>query len=223
VTGVDEFRLADDLFAIALDHRAGRHTIADHTLRIGLAGALLIELLLEDCVQAVGERLRVTGEKPGDSVTLRIHEHLKAEPEHTLRTWLLFVAKTAVEEVGERLALRRLVRRNVNRRLLGADVVRWEAPSDRIAVALDWRATRLAMKLGAGAIAEFSIATLSDASLVALCHATDITQRLLRDGGPGSHAYVDDIHRQLAANHPAIHLVATRVGELVGTGTFTHR
>jgi Golgi phosphoprotein 3 (GPP34) len=223
MTSPDDLRLADDLFVIALDHWAGRHTVADHTLRMGLAGGLLIELLIEDCVQLTGERLRPTDAKPGDSVTLRILEHLKAEPEHTLRTWLLFIGKTAVQDVGDRLALRRLLRKNVTRRLLGADTVRWEAPSDRIGVWLDWRGPRLTMKLGAGPIPEFSIATVSDASLVALCHATDLTKRLLRDAGPDPRAYVDSIHRQLADKHPAIHTVAQRVGELVGTSTFTHR
>ncbi|MEV6964437.1 GPP34 family phosphoprotein [Hamadaea sp. NPDC051192] len=220
--GVDELRPADDLFVIALDHRAGRHTVADHTLRVGLAGGLLIELIIEGCIQLAGDRLQVTDMTPGDSVTLRILEHLTAEPEHTLRTWLLFIGKTAVEDIGERLVLRRLLRRNIIRRLLGSDIVRWAAPSDRLSVFLDWRGPRLTMKLGAGPIPEFSIATLPDASLVALCHAMDLTTRLLRDAGPDSHAYVDQIHRQLADQHPAIHTVAQRVGELVGTSTFTH-
>lgn len=223
MTSPDDLRLADDLFVIALDHWAGRHVVAEQTLRMGLAGGLLIELLIEECVQLTGERFRPTEGKPGDSVTMRILEHLKAEPEHTLRTWLLFIGKTAVEEVGERLALRRQVRKSVTRRLLGTELVRWEAPNERIGVSLDWRGPRLAQKLGAGPHREFGIATVSDASLVALCHATDLTKRLLRDAGPDSYAYVDDVHRKLADKHPAIHAVALRVGELVGTSTFTHR
>ena len=221
MTSPDELRIADDLFLIALDDRTGRHLVEARMLGIGLAGALLIEMLIDGTIQLVNERLRPTGTVPPDAVTHRVLAHIQSEPHHDIGTWLAFIGRTSAEDVGERLQLQRLLRKTETRRLLGGSSVLYQPISDKTAAAVAWRPMRLAMKLGAGAHFERGIKTLSEAALVVLCHAIGLTQRVLRDGGPPSYAYLGEIHQELARSYPAMHQLAARVGELVGAATFT--
>jgi len=219
----DELRVADDLFLIALDDRTGQHVVEARTLGYGLAGALLIELLLSESVRLFEHRLRPTGTLPKDSVTHRILDVIESEPGHGLPAWLKFIEKTAIDDVGKRLQLQGLVRRTESRRLLGGSTVRYEPASDVIAASIGWRPERLAVMLGARRY-ERGIKTAADAALAVLCHAIGLTQRVLKDAeGPDPYAYLDEIHQELARSFTSIHRVAAGVGELAGGATFTNR
>jgi len=223
----EELRVADDLFLIALDDRTGQHVVDARTLGYGLAGALLIELLLNESVRLVEDHLRPADKLPEDAVTHRIFDLVKAEEagreRHGLAAWLKFVEKTAIDDVYMRLRQQRLVRRTESRRLLGGSTVRYEPTSDVIAASIGWRPQRLAVMLGARRY-ERGIKTAADAALAVLCHAIGLTQRVLKDAdGPEPYAYLDEIHRELARSFTSIYQVAAGVGELAGSATFTNR
>ena len=225
MSGQDQFRVADDLFLIALDDRTGDHVVETRTLGYGLAGALLVELLLNESVRLVEDHLRPADKLPEDAVTHRIFDLVKAERErHGLAAWLKFVEQTAIDDVYMRLRQQRLVRKTESRRLLGrGSVVRYEPTSDVVAASIGWRPERLAVLLGARRY-ERGIKTAADAALVVLCHAIGLTHRVLKDaGGPEPYAYLDEIHRELARSFPSIYKVAAGVGELAGSATFTNR
>lgn len=215
--------LADDLFLVALDEWVGRHRVVPRLLSLGLAGGLLTELLLDEAITLVGGRLRLGNAPPSSGVTHMIRDRIAAEPHHDLRTWLLFIAKSATDEVAGRLSRTGWIHATEQGGRLRKPAVLYKASSRVVGPDVAWRALRLSTALGASSVAESrGIETWPDAVLVVLCHAIGLTGYLLRDGGPECHTYLDAIHVGVAAHLPAIHEVATAVGELVGTATFTH-
>ncbi|HTX83306.1 MAG TPA: GPP34 family phosphoprotein [Streptosporangiaceae bacterium] len=54
-------RLADDLYLMAHDERSGRQLLSARAAGLGLAGALLAELVLAGCVGIASGRVAVTG------------------------------------------------------------------------------------------------------------------------------------------------------------------
>jgi hypothetical protein len=97
--------VADDLYLLAHDDRTGRPLLAPRALGIGLAGALLAELMLGGSIS-----LRRDGSVaahrswPADDLARRVRDQVAAEREpHPLREWLLFFARTAAGDVAWRL------------------------------------------------------------------------------------------------------------------------
>lgn len=101
--------LADEFFLIALDDRTGRLRLSSKVFGLGAAGALLGELLLEE---REGDRLRVLSQRPpGDALTHGTLDRLLTETvAHPVRTWLVFLARTATEQVADRLWRNGIVR-----------------------------------------------------------------------------------------------------------------
>ncbi|MEV0134690.1 GPP34 family phosphoprotein [Dactylosporangium sp. NPDC050688] len=137
--------LADEFFCIAREDWNGRSLLHPRTLGLGLAGALLGELVLfgriaiNDSVICVVRR-----DPPEDPLAHETLTHLLTQPQHRdVRTWLAYLAETATDEVGQRLA-RAGVWRREERRRFGRVRVSW-LPADVNVVA--WRPIRLAGRL----------------------------------------------------------------------------
>ena len=117
--------LADEFFFLALDDRTGRPRLSPKVLGLGMAGALLGELLLEDRITIEGDRLRVLSLRPpADALTHTTLDRLVAETTpHPVRTWLVFLARTAVEQVAERLWRGGHIQREQTRRLWRTETI----------------------------------------------------------------------------------------------------
>ena len=116
--------LADDFFLIAHDDRDGRSRLSPKSVELGLAGALIGELVLEQRVLVEGPRLRViSGEPPSDALAHTTLATMLAEPQHReVRTWLAYLGQTAVNAVGARLVRGGVVEQAQVRRLLRTTV-----------------------------------------------------------------------------------------------------
>jgi len=98
--------VADDLYLLAHDDRAGRPLLPPRPLGTGLAGALLAELMLARCIGLRSDTAVVIGQDVppaavGGHVLLR---QIAGEPSPLpVRAWLGFLGRTAARDVALRL------------------------------------------------------------------------------------------------------------------------
>jgi hypothetical protein len=103
VTGGDPGRLADAFFLMAHDEATGKPRLPERIAGLGLAAALLGELVLTGRAQARDGGIAVLDAEPcDDELSGRVLEFLKQE-QHPTRTWLAFFGRSAHEEVALRL------------------------------------------------------------------------------------------------------------------------
>src|SRR5262245_59756598 len=99
--------VADDLYLLAHNDVTGRPYIQPRPLGLGLAGGLLAELILAGAVSLSEDLITVIADlhRRSDGLTHRVLGLLAGEREaHTMRDWLVFLARTAVADVASRLA-----------------------------------------------------------------------------------------------------------------------
>ena len=137
--------LADEFFCVARSDRTGRPLLHPRAFGLGLAGALLGELVLFGRVTIDDGRICVVHrDPPADALAHATLAQLVTLSQHReVRTWLAFLAETATDAVGQRLALAGVWRRAEHRRF-GRARVSW-LPVDVNVVA--WRPVRLARVL----------------------------------------------------------------------------
>ena len=97
--------LADDLYLMAHHERTGRLLLSARAAGLGLAGALLAELMLASCVGVVGGQVAVTGAAaPDDGLAAGVLGLLASEqPPRPVADWLAFLGRTAPADVARRL------------------------------------------------------------------------------------------------------------------------
>ena len=97
--------LADDLYLMAHDERTGRLLLSARAAGLGLAGAVLAELVLAGCVRVTGGQLTATGvAPPGDGLAAGVLSVLASEqPPRPVADWLAFLGRTAPADVATRL------------------------------------------------------------------------------------------------------------------------
>jgi hypothetical protein len=95
-------RLADDLYLIAHHERTGRPLLAPRAVGLGLAGALLGELILADAISTAAGKVTVTGPALGEALSAAVLGLLAAES-RPVGDWLAFLGRTAPAEVAGRL------------------------------------------------------------------------------------------------------------------------
>lgn len=205
-------RLGDEFFFVALDDRTGRPRLSAKVLGLGLAGALLGELVLDERIGVAGDRVQVIERRPPmDALAHTILDHLVAEPgSHSVRTWLVFLARTSREQVAERLWRAGYIRRERSRRMLRTEAV--YPPTD---VNTAYAPTaRLANNLGNG-----RQLTWPEAALAGLVVATGLEGHVLYTSDPAAQDYLRHIVSHLTPDlHELVwHLHAT-VGDAVLTG-----
>ena len=98
-------RVADDLWLMAHHEVSGKPFLQPRPLGIGLAAALLGELILAGGVVLGRDGTVVAcGARPGEDLARQLQDQVAAEPErHPVPDWLLFLAQTAAERVARRL------------------------------------------------------------------------------------------------------------------------
>jgi hypothetical protein len=108
--------LANDLFFVMHDDRTGRIRLHPRLIGLGLAAAILSELMLPGRItveKAAGNvQLRLIDTTPtGDALTQTTLDHIVNEPAHPFRTWLHFLARTARADVAGRMTDAGMLRR----------------------------------------------------------------------------------------------------------------
>ncbi|MBT2234729.1 GPP34 family phosphoprotein [Nonomuraea sp. NEAU-A123] len=207
--------LADDLFFTMWDTtHAGLPYLHPSRATLGLAGALIGELVLRDRLTVEGEHLRVID-------TRRVHENvadgalasIMASPRHTaVRTWLEYLAKNAVKNVTGRLIAARLLTRE-KPTLLGRERFRYTQFTKAM-----WPSTRLRLDLD-----ERAPMTVQDMLLAALVDACDLMRVVIEDPAdrPAAAAYLTALLKERMPQ-PLKDLVGG-VRAVVGDSVLTYR
>jgi hypothetical protein len=97
--------IADDLYLLGHDDRTGRPFLGARPLGIGLAGALLAELMLGGSISLHRDGVIVAHRRwPADDLGRRVRDQVAAEGgPRPVRDWLLFFARSAAGDVASRL------------------------------------------------------------------------------------------------------------------------
>jgi hypothetical protein len=205
--------LADDFFLIAHDDRDGRSRLSPRVVELGLAGAMLGELVLEQRILVEGPRLRVLSrEPPHDPLAHTNLATMVAEAQHReVRTWLLFLGRTAVEAVGQRLARVGLVEQVQVRRLLRSET-RWLPTDVNLPTGRVVRLRRLLTGPDAMRVA--------DATLAGLAEATGLTGHVLWERDPGG---VRRLQLAITTLPPPLRDLILQVESAVGDAVLSQR
>jgi Golgi phosphoprotein 3 (GPP34) len=175
--------LADQYFLISHEDRTGRSRLHPRATGLGLAAALIGELILDGRVRIIeGDLHIVSRQPPGDALAHDLLDLLIAQPQHRdVRTWLAFISQDAALRVGERLMRFGAVEPVTRRKMLSTTTLYMpNTAAQRNAAA--WAPARLANLLVRGI--QMSI---SDRVLLGLVAATGLTRYVLYDF---------EIHRQ---------------------------
>ncbi|MDG4829996.1 GPP34 family phosphoprotein [Solwaraspora sp. WMMD1047] len=178
--------LADQFYLIGHHETTGRGRLATRCLGLGLASALLGELLYAGNVWLQDGKLRLVGRTvPQDALAHAVFDQLAAQPGHSdVRTWVQFFSGSASGLVAERLWRAGYLRPESSRRFFGGkSVVYVPADSNRAAVP----SALLSMKLR-----RRHPLYPDESFLVGLCMATGL-DRILLDGVPAEvRRYADE-------------------------------
>jgi hypothetical protein len=156
--------LADDLFLMAHSDRTGRPLLQPRAVGLGLAGALLAELTLQGRVRVFPGGVMVTDRSPpAEELALRVLRALLGEHEQLpAQTWLLFLGRSAAQDVAGRLERSGYLIQGRARRL-------WRSPPRWVPVNADWAFAPVARVQAAlrsprpGAVEGVTLAGLADA------------------------------------------------------------
>jgi hypothetical protein len=211
--GCGPMLLADDFFLISHDDRDGRSRLSPRAVEFGLAGAMLGELVLERRILVEGARLRViNADPPSDPLAHTNLATMIAETQHReVRTWLLFLGRTAVDAVGQRLARVGLVEQAQVRRLLRTST-RWLATDVNLPAGRVVRLRRL--------LTGYEPMRVADTTLAGLAEATGLTGHVLWDADQNS---VRRLQQAVTALPPPLRDLVVQVESAVGEAVLSQR
>ena len=168
--------LADELFLIGHNEYSGKCLANTDAVDLGLAGAVLGELLLSDRIAVVDGRVLVRDPRPyQDRVTdAALAELLRQREAHPPRAWVEYLSEDVRDIVGQRLASINLVRREQSRTLTLRSVVRYPAVD-----AIEAASPRVRLRY---LLDHNSQLDLGSALLASLVRATELDHVLLMEG-----------------------------------------
>ena len=164
--------LADDLFLTAHDTVKGKSLLTPATLGLGLAAALLGELVLWRRLDIADAKIVLIDDRPtGDPAATAVLDQLLREGHHrAVRDWISFLATgIAIDLVERRLSRAALVQRQEKRGLLSSKV--YFVPTDSMVAG--WPATRVRTLIGRGEMLD-----VPDLVLAGLILATGLDQHV---------------------------------------------
>ena len=169
--------LADQYFLIAHEDRTGRSRLHPRATGLGLAAALIGELVLDGHLELMDGDLHIIDRRPpGDALSHDILSLLIAQPQHReVRTWLAYLSQDAAVRVGERLIRVGAVEPVTRRKMLSTQTLYMPNSAEQRNAAA-WAPARLANLLVRGI--ELSV---SDRMLAGLIAATGLTRHVLYD------------------------------------------
>lgn len=180
--------LADDLYLMAHHEVTGKSYLHPRAIGVGLAGALLAELVLAGAIRIWPEGIAAAGRiAPPDELARRVLDLVLSE-RHPVPDWLAFLARSAQQDVARRLARREYLTLAGSRRPWRAD--RWVPVDPDCAFAPLFRAQ--------AALDPAKPVTVAGATLAGLAAACGLGSRLLPYGPKGARHCLDATIRQLA-------------------------
>lgn len=206
--------LADDLFWITHGDMSGQPQLHPRAMGLGLAAALLGELVLTGQLDiAEGVLSVLTPVSPAGAPAHPTLDQIMAEPRvRDVRSWLAFLGPHAEETVGQRLLRAGLVERHASRWRRSA--VRW-TPRDRLAAARP--SGRLYLTLTRN-----EAMSITDAVLGGLVAAVGLTRTVLFDAGTNG-ASVHRLTAWVGALPLSLHELVAQTEAAVGALVLTHR
>lgn len=165
-----ELLLADDFFFAAHDDVSGKIRLSERAIGLGLAAALLGELILFRKITLQGGEVTVVDRRQVHDalVTGLLEEIIREQETRPVRDWLRYFGRSAYELVGQRMVREGLVRVSENRRFRRSPGYR---PINLNLAA--WPIVRVAQKL-----ARQEPVTLPDIVLAGLISATGLDRYL---------------------------------------------
>ena len=209
-------RVADDLCLLAHDDVSGKPFLQPRALGVGLAGALLAELLFAGAVRIRAGGIEIPhrdpdSDSPGDYVGRYVLSLLLAEREsHPLRDWLLFLGADAENNVASRLARAGYVAETSSR--WPRRKHRWVPADPDCAFAPMIRVTAV--------LAQTRPATVADVVLTGLAIACGLGPRVLPYGPPDARHNVDVVIRKL---HPGLRELIAQTQAAIDSALLSHR
>ncbi|WP_203919676.1 GOLPH3/VPS74 family protein [Rugosimonospora africana] len=206
-------RLADDFWFVAHDDASGRSRLGTMALGLGLAGALIGELVLSGSVAVSSGRVLVLNARPlRDPDCQAIVQHMLAEPQHDVRTWLSYLSHSAEDTVAVRLLRAGLVTRESQRRVFTTAMV--HRPVD-MSFAF-WRSARLKQVLAAGRVQS----DRQDVVLAGLVFSTGLFRAVLLEDFTTADAV---LRRRLMSADRSFREIIAQVATLVGDAVLAIR
>jgi len=207
-------QLADDFWRLAHHDVTGKPRLNERAAGLGLAAALLGELLWIGRINVRDGRLWVVDKTPPDDVLEHtVLEQIIAQPQHgTIGIWLDFLAHDAAQLVAQRLWRAGHLRRETSRRLLRPDEVRWVPVDWNVA---HWPTARLSIYLR-----DRAQMSTTDAFLAGLVATTGLDEGLLRTAPAASHDYLRHL---VATAPPPVHELLTYTHIAIGQSVLSYR
>ena len=205
-------RLADDLYLLAHHEITGKPHLQPRAAGLGLAGALLAELTLSGKIYLQADRIMVADRSPpGDGLARSVLGLLVSEPEqHAPRDWLLFLARTAAEDVALRLEQSGYLTRISSRRPWRGQ--RWIPVDADCAFAPFLRAK--------SALDSSKPVTAQNAALAGLAAACGLGRQMALYLPPKAHHRLQEAAQQL---HPSLRDLITQTQAAVDSALLSHR
>ncbi|MFY1673169.1 GOLPH3/VPS74 family protein [Plantactinospora sp. WMMB334] len=207
-------RFADDFWRLAHHDVTGKPRVNVRVAGLGLAAALLGELVWAGRIDVRDGWLRLVDlTPPADVLAHTVLDQLVAQPQHTaVRIWLDFLAHDAVEQVAQRLWRTGHVRREASRRLLRSAEVRWVPVDWNVA---HWPTARLSLQLR-----DRRPMSQADAFLACLVAVTGLDDHLLEDAPATSRDYLRHLTSTLS---PPLRELLTHTHVAVGEAVLSYR
>ena len=205
-------RLADDLYLLAHHEITGKLHLQPRAAGLGLAGALLAELMLSGKIYFQPDQIMVADRSPpGDGLARSVLGLLVSEPEqHAPRDWLLFLARTAAEDVALRLEQSGYLTRISSRRPWRGQ--RWIPVDSDCAFAPFLRAK--------SALDSSKPVTAQNAALAGLAAACGLGRQMALYLPPKAHHRLQEAAQQL---HPSLRDLITQTQAAVDSALLSHR
>jgi hypothetical protein len=205
-------RLADDLYLLAHHEISGKLHLQPRAAGLGLAGALLAELMLSGKIYLQPDQIMVADRSPpGDGLARSVLGLLVSEPEqHAPRDWLLFLARTAAEDVALRLEQSGYLTRIASRRPWRGQ--RWIPVDSDCAFAPFLRAK--------SALDSSKPITAQNAALAGLAAACGLGRQMALYLPPKAHHRLQEAAQQL---HPSLRDLITQTQAAVDSALLSHR
>jgi len=205
-------RLADDLYLLAHHEITGKLHLQPRAAGLGLAGALLAELMLSGKIYFQADQIMVADRSPpGDGLARSVLGLLVSEPEqHAPRDWLLFLARTAAEDVALRLEQSGYLTRISSRRPWRGQ--RWIPVDADCAFAPFLRAK--------SALDSSKPVTAQNAALAGLAAACGLGRQMALYLPPKAHHRLQEAAQQL---HPSLRDLITQTQAAVDSALLSHR
>ena len=205
-------RLADDLYLLAHHEISGKLHLQPRAAGLGLAGALLAELMLSGKIYLQPDQIMVADRSPpGDGLARSVLGLLVSEPEqHAPRDWLLFLARTAAEDVALRLEQSGYLTRISSRRPWRGQ--RWIPVDSDCAFAPFLRAK--------SALDSSKPITAQNAALAGLAAACGLGRQMALYLPPKAHHRLQEAAQQL---HPSLRDLIPQTQAAVDSALLSHR